>query len=193
MNNKLQAKDLINIGIFTAIYFVVFFATGMVGYIPVMMLVMPFLCPFMAGIPLMLFLTKVHKFGMITIMGLVLSILMILLGHPWVGLPFGILFPLLADLILKSGQYTDWQKIKTASMVFSLWIIGQFVPFFFMRDSYFATLRAGYGDVYADTLMAITPLWVFFVIIAFAALGGLAGALLGKSVLKKHFQRAGIA
>lgn len=25
MNNKLQAKDLINIGIFTAIYFVVFF------------------------------------------------------------------------------------------------------------------------------------------------------------------------
>jgi energy-coupling factor transport system substrate-specific component len=41
--------------------------------------------------------------------------------------------------------------------------------------------------------MAITPLWVFFVIIAFAAFGGLAGALLGKSVLKKHFQRAGIA
>jgi energy-coupling factor transport system substrate-specific component len=62
-----------------------------------------------------------------------------------------------------------------------------------MRDSYFATLREGYGDVYADTLMAITPLWVFFVIIAFAAFGGLAGALLGKSVLKKHFQRAGIA
>ena len=34
-NNKLQAKDLINVGIFTAIYFVVFFAGMMLGYIPI--------------------------------------------------------------------------------------------------------------------------------------------------------------
>ena len=27
-SNKLQAKDLINVGIFTAIYFVIFFATS---------------------------------------------------------------------------------------------------------------------------------------------------------------------
>ena len=31
-NNKLQAKDLINVGIFTAIYFVIFFAGMMLGY-----------------------------------------------------------------------------------------------------------------------------------------------------------------
>lgn len=33
-NNKIQAKDLINVGIFTAIYFVIFFAGMMLGYIP---------------------------------------------------------------------------------------------------------------------------------------------------------------
>ena len=33
-SNKLQAKDLINVGIFTAIYFVIFFAGMMLGYIP---------------------------------------------------------------------------------------------------------------------------------------------------------------
>lgn len=33
--NKLQAKDLINVGIFTAIYFVLFFAGMMLGYIPI--------------------------------------------------------------------------------------------------------------------------------------------------------------
>ena len=31
---KLNAKDFINIGIFTVIYFVMFFITGMMGYIP---------------------------------------------------------------------------------------------------------------------------------------------------------------
>ena len=31
---KLNAKDFINIGIFTVIYFVMFFITGMLGYIP---------------------------------------------------------------------------------------------------------------------------------------------------------------
>lgn len=31
-SNKLQAKDLINVGIFTAIYFVIFFAGMMLGY-----------------------------------------------------------------------------------------------------------------------------------------------------------------
>ncbi|MDR1566371.1 MAG: MptD family putative ECF transporter S component, partial [Treponema sp.] len=35
MSNKLQAKDLINVGIFTAIYFVMMFALMMLGYIPV--------------------------------------------------------------------------------------------------------------------------------------------------------------
>ena len=35
---KLNAKDFINIGIFTVIYFVMFFITGMLGYIPILQL-----------------------------------------------------------------------------------------------------------------------------------------------------------
>lgn len=193
MNNKLQAKDLINVGIFTAIYFVVFFATGMIGYIPVLMLVLPFLWPMVAGIPFMLFLTKVNKFGMVTIMGTILSLLMMLTGHPWIGLPFGVAFSLIADVILKSGNFTDWGKIRIGYVVFSEWLIALFIPIFFMRDSYFVTIREGYGDYYTDTLMAITPTWVFFLMIVFIALGALAGAYLGKAILKKHFKRAGIA
>ncbi|AFA47657.1 MptD family putative ECF transporter S component [Acetobacterium woodii] len=193
MNNKLQAKDLINVGIFTAIYFVVFFTTGMVGYIPVLMLAIPFLCPMVAGIPFMLFLTKVNKFGMVTIMGTVLSLLMMLTGHPWIGVPFGVVFSLIADMILKSGHFTNWGKIRIGYVVFSEWLIALFIPIFFMRDSYFATMRDGYGDYYTDTLMAITPTWVFFVMIAAIALGAVAGSYLGKAMLKKHFKRAGIA
>ena len=65
-NNKLQAKDLINVGIFTAIYFVIFFAGMMLGYIPIFIPLLGLVCPILCGIPFMLYLTKVKKFGMVS-------------------------------------------------------------------------------------------------------------------------------
>jgi energy-coupling factor transport system substrate-specific component len=62
-----------------------------------------------------------------------------------------------------------------------------------MRDTYFASIRNGYGDTYADTLMAVTPAWVLGVFVVLAAAGAILGAFLGKAALKKHFRRAGIA
>ena len=61
-SNKLQAKDLINVGIFTAIYFVIFFAGMMLGYIPIFIPLLGLVCPILCGIPFMLYLTKVKKF-----------------------------------------------------------------------------------------------------------------------------------
>ena len=63
-SNKLQAKDLINVGIFTAIYFVIFFAGMMLGYIPIFIPLLGLVCPILCGIPFMLYLTKVKKLGM---------------------------------------------------------------------------------------------------------------------------------
>lgn len=71
-SNTLQAKDLINIGIFTAIYFVVFFAGMMLGYIPIFIPLLGFVCPILCGIPFMLYLTKVKKFGMVSLTGIIL-------------------------------------------------------------------------------------------------------------------------
>ena len=50
-SNKLQAKDLINVGIFTAIYFVIFFAGMMLGYIPIFIPLLGLVCPILCGIP----------------------------------------------------------------------------------------------------------------------------------------------
>ena len=66
---KLNAKDFINIGIFTVIYFVMFFITGMLGYIPIFAVIIPLVLGILGGIPFMLFLTKTGKFGAATIMG----------------------------------------------------------------------------------------------------------------------------
>ncbi len=193
MENKLNTKDLMNIGIFTAIYFIVFFVTGMIGYIPVLMVVLPFLLPITGGIPFLLYLTKVKKFGMITISGVIISLLMFATGHGWPIIVTGITFPFLADLVFKSGKYSSWKKIVLGYCVFSCWIFGALLPMWIMRDSYFAMMREGYGDEYTNALMGIMTNWLLPIMFVLCIVGAFLGALIGRSTLKKHFQRAGIA
>ena len=52
--NKLQGKDLINVGIFTAIYFVVMMAIAMLGFIPIFLPLLIVLVPLIGGIVMML-------------------------------------------------------------------------------------------------------------------------------------------
>ena len=65
--NKLEGKDLVNIGIYCAIFFIIVMVVSFLGFIPVMIPLLTVFCPLAGGIPFMLFLTKVKKFGMIFI------------------------------------------------------------------------------------------------------------------------------
>lgn len=65
--NKLQGKDLINVGIFTAIYFVVMMAIAMLGFIPIFLPLLIVLVPLIGGIVMMLYYSKVQKFGMVSL------------------------------------------------------------------------------------------------------------------------------
>ena len=69
-NLKLTGKDLINIGIFSAIYFVLSFI-GMFLIIPVLWIIMPGIIAILAGIPFMLLCAKVQKPGVPLLMGLI--------------------------------------------------------------------------------------------------------------------------
>ena len=71
---KLKGKDLINIGIYAAIYCVIMTAVAMLGFIPIMMPLLCVIVPIFGGIPYMLFLTKVDKFGMITIYAMIVFV-----------------------------------------------------------------------------------------------------------------------
>jgi energy-coupling factor transport system substrate-specific component len=194
MNNKLQAKDLINVGIFTAIYFVVIFAVAMTGYIPVFIPLLSVLVPLAGGIPFMLFLTRVKKFGMVLIMAILIGLFYFIFGMGIYVLPLGVVFGLLAEFTLKSGKYENAKKSVLAYGLFTVLIFGNFLPVFITRDVYYRMLTSGdYGTEYADTLMRYMPDWIAPILAIACFVFGLLGGLLGKAVLKKHFQRAGIA
>lgn len=189
---KLKGKDLINIGIFTAIYFVIVFAVAMLGYIPVLMALLCVLVPIIGGIPFMLFLTKVNKFGMIWIMSILMGLLMLLTGMGYYSLIVGAVTGLIAELVFKSGGYESKGKAVLTSGIFSIWVWGNYIPLFTNIEKYFST-RQEFGQDYIDAMTRLMPAWMCPTLLAVSFISGIVGGIIGSGLLKKHFRKAGIA
>lgn len=174
MNKKrIQPKDLITVGIFSAIIMVVCFAASMLVFIPIFIPLLSVVVPLVGGIPFMLFLTKAQKFGMVTIMGLIVG--------------------LVADLIMRSGEYKSTVKGVMGYGVYSLGMIGNYIPIIFARDSYGEMLLgSGFSQEYVDTMMGYMPDWSLLPLFAASFVSGVVSALIGRVLMRKHFVRAGI-
>ena len=191
---KLSVKDLINVGLFSVIYFIVFTISGILGYIPICVVILPLIAGILGGIPFVLFTIKEQKLGAVTLMGVIAGLFTFLVGQTWLSVVFGLVFGLLADLIMRSGQYKSWTKNMLGYSVFTLWTVGTMLPMWIMRETFFAGYRENGGtDAYINAVMKLTPNYMILVVIVLALVGGILGACLGKSVLKKHFEKAGIA
>ena len=105
----------------------------------------------------------------------------------------GVVFGLLCDLIMKSGQYQSWKKTLLGYGVFSLWMVGTYIPMYFMVEQSRADFAAGFGEEYADKVMSVMPSWSLILVIAGIFLCALLGGVIGRALLKKHFVKAGIA
>ena len=193
MSERLNVKDLITVGIFSVIIIVLIFIFGMLGYIPILMIALPILAALICGIPYMLFLTRVNKFGMVTLMGLILGIVMFLSGHTWVPIIVFTFFAFIADCILKMGNYSSVKNSIISHGVFIMGIMGNMLPFFILRDYYMSSMQASMGADYVNVISPFinTPVLIALFILTFIV--GIASAYLGKIVLKKHFEKAGIA
>ncbi len=195
MNTKqtLKGKDLINIGIYAAIFCVIVTAIAMLGFIPIMLPMLCVLVPILGGIPYMLFLTKVDKFGMITIFSIIVGLFLWVTGMGYWPTIFGIVCGVLTDLIAKSGNYKSSKKDILGCGVFNIAVFGNFVPLFTNIDAYFST-RQSFGEEYIGALTGIfAHTWLIPVLIAPCVVCGWIGGFLGKTLLKKHFEKAGIA
>ena len=189
--SKLDGRDLINIGIYSAIYFVISLVLAFTGLIPIMLMLLSSMYGLVCGIPFMMFLTKVKKPGMILIMSLIMGVLMFVTGMTWMPIPFSILTGLIAEAVYRSGKYQSMKAAVLTAGVFPLWACGNYLPLFLQREQYFAE-RASYGQEYADAVMAMTPNWIFPILLIMTFGFGILGGLLGKKLLKKHFIKAGI-
>jgi len=192
-SNKLNAKDLINVGIYTAIYLVVFFMIGMLNAIPVLYPLTYFIAPVVTGIPFMLFLTKVDKFGMVSIMGVILAVFWYLMGYTYIPTITYILAGVLSDLVFSFGKYKNFKFDVIGYWIFSCGMIGCAAPMWLMTATYMEQVRVAMGDEYVAGIAKYMPSWMGFAGIGIILVSSIIGAFLGRKMLKKHFERAGIA
>ncbi|QIM47131.1 MptD family putative ECF transporter S component [Streptococcus ruminicola] len=192
--NSFTVKDLINAGLFSLLVFIAIFASGMFGLIPIFMPFIPFLCGLFAGPVFMLYSTKIHRFGMVLIMGVIIGLVFTVTGHGIYILPGMTLLSLVAEYILKKGGYASVNHTKLAFNVYCLSFGFNMIPIYVSRAAYVQRLvEEGYGQAYADKMMSILPYWSFFPVLALGAVGGYLGATIGVKMLKKHFQKLEMA
>ena len=193
---QLNIPDLVTIGVFTAIYFVLVavatFASALL--LPgVSNIFLPAIAALISGSVYMLLAAKLQKFGGITIMGLVMGLLFFVSGHFVLSFAANILFGLAADAVAALGKYKSKKLLLASYIVFSYGLTGPILPLWFMKDASVASLQArGKDAAYIDALFAPINGGTFVVCLAAILVCAVVGGVFGQRMMKKHFEKAGI-
>lgn len=193
-NKKLYGKDLITIGIYTAIYFVINFAFMLAGMIPVMWILMPALIALFTGIPYMMICLKVQKPGAIFIMGAITVLIYYATGQfTTVILATFAIGCILAEIARKVLGYESFKGNTLSFAFFSFGMLGSPLPIWLFKESFFKHIaEVGMPPEYIKTLNQFTSPYVLASIIILIPICSILGALIAKNVLKKRFSKAGI-
>ena len=191
---RLNGKDLLNVGIFTAVYFVLnLLVAAVLGLIPAVSMLVPLVSSFILGIPMMLYFMKIKKFGMVLITYIVYGVLLALAGVGIYTLVLGIVLALIAELLLRLGKYQKPNMAILAFAIASIGANGNVLSMVLASTEYLERKAATYGSEYMQLMQSYFSEWWVLPLLALSAfLGGLLGGLLGKSVFKKHFIRSGV-
>lgn len=190
----LTVKDLVTIGIFSALYFVAQLIGGMpFAPNPVLTFYMPFGQALLCGPILLLLLAKVPKRGACSIIGIIMGLIFFALGMHW-AMDFGyMLTAIIADFIAGSKQYRNVKLNIFSYAVMCLGPTGTYIVFFLDPAGWTSTmLNKGTNQAYIDTMKAAAPMWVLAVILIGTVVIALFSGWVGKKLLKKQFEKAGI-
>ena len=191
-SKKLTIPDLISVGVFTAIYFVlVTIATFSCALLPgVGNILLPAVAALISGSVYMLLAAKLQKFGGISIMGLVMGLFFFVSGHFVLSFAANIVCGVLADWVASRSQYRSKKVLLASYVIFSYGLTGPILPLWFMKDAYIANLTArGKDAAYIDTLFAPINNGSFVAAIAAILVCAVLGGLFGQRMMKKHFEK----
>lgn len=194
--NKLTVPDLISIGVFTALYFVlVTIATfGSAAIAPGFNnVILPAVCALISGCVYMLLAAKLQKFGGISVMGIVMGLFFMTSGHFIISFAANIVMGIVADFVAKMSNYKSKKGLMLSYVLFSYGLFGPVLPMWFMKDAYIANLEArGKDAAYIADLFANINMGTFVIAVVATLICALVGGWFGQKMVKKHFVKAGI-
>lgn len=190
-SEKMNVRDFITVGIFAAIIIVVKTIVGFAGVIPLICAILPPITAIVCAPIYALFITRVEKFGMITLLTSVLGLVFSIAGYGWQTFVGCVIIGCIADLITKQGHYSSKKSILAGYSIFSLWGITLFIIIWVMGDAYFEDLTVSMGAEFSQAFEQLVPWWSVFWLIALTIVCALVGMWLAMKLMKKHFNRNG--
>ena len=157
-DKKLKGKDLITIGIFSAIYFVINFAFMLLGGIhPVLWMLMPGFIAVFAGIPFMLMVAKVQKLGAVFLMGLITALIYFVTGQFTLVILISMASTcILAEVVRAVTKYNSFKGNSIAYVIFSLGMVGSPLPIWLFKADFLAQITRNENAV-ENRLASISP------------------------------------
>ncbi|MFI3257549.1 MAG: MptD family putative ECF transporter S component [Spirochaetales bacterium] len=192
---KMQTRDYITGGIFSLIYTVVTFVVGAITQSnPVTFLFMPMAVAIFSGPVYMLYVAKIPKRGSIILLGLIAGILSFIGGMFWMMGLFFVVFGIIADCICAIGKHKSFKLNLLSYAFFAISPGGGHLAMFFLQ-SQFDEFMQQKGDIsmFEESINLVAQNWWVAALITLGSMAcGVVGGLIGKKMMKKHFERAGI-
>lgn len=191
MKKGLTVKDLVTVGIFSAL-FLVFALVGGIFFAPnpVLTFYMPVGSALLCGPVYLLMLAKVQKRWAVTILGTLLCIVWFATGMHWAMALGYLVMGIIADLVAGSGQYSSKKRDALSYILLSLGGTASYLVFF--ADWAKTMLGNGTEQSYIDTMRDTGTAWILVIMLAGTILAAAVSAFVGCRMLKKQFEKAGI-
>ena len=190
----LTVKDLVTVGIFTAL-FLVFALVGGIFFAPnpVLTFYMPVGSALLCGPVYLLLLAKVPKRWAVTILGAILCAVWFVTGMHWAMALGYLIAGILADLTAGTGGYRSRTHNALSYLLLSLGGTGSYLVFFADPEGWASTMLGnGTEQSYIDTMRMTGTTGILLAMLLGTVLAAAVSALVGGRMLKKQFEKAGI-
>lgn len=187
----LSVKDLVTVGIFSAL-FLVFALVGGISFAPnpVLTFYMPVGSALLCGPVYLLMLAKVKKRWAVSILGAILCIVWFVTGMHWAMALGYLVMGVAADFVAGAGEYKSKMMNSVSYIVISLGGTASYLVFFANPDGWAKTMLGnGTEQSYIDTMRETGSVWIMLVGTVLAAA---VSAFVGCKMLRKHFEKSGI-
>jgi len=191
---KLTIRDLVTTGIFSAVFLVfTILGAGLFAPNPVLTFVMPCAVALVTGPIYLLLMAKVPKHGAVIILGVLMGLIMFITGMYWLWPVAYIVMAVIADLVAGSRKFKSINMNILSFIIFSLNPMGSYMMIWINRDSYFSYMVGkGTEQSYVETMGAAAQGWMLPAMIVSIIIAALISAIVGKVLLKKQFEKAGV-
>lgn len=191
----MSGKDVITVGIFSAIYFVINFAFMLLGGLhPLLWILMPGFIALFTGIPYLMMCAKVQKVGSVLLMGLITGLIYYVTGQFTVVILVSFVLACgLAEITRVITHYRSMAGNLVSFVLFSVGMVRSPLPIWLMREDFLRQItEQGMPADYVNTLAALSSNGMLIVLFLAPVVGAIIGGILARAMFRKHFEKAGL-